>query len=174
MPGVSPKFSLAVAQHKAGNYRQAESIYRQLLAGDPRDPNPADALHLLGLIASESGQHEAAAALIVKAIHLRGPEPVYCSNLGVALSRQGKQDEAIACYRQALRGRPGDAKTHACLGRSPKPFVTAPAWPLTPLIPISIWGTPCTLRDSTKKPRKAISAPSRAVPTTPKLPITWA
>ena len=118
MPGVSPKFSLAVAQHKAGNYRQAESIYRQLLAGDPRDPNRADALHLLGLIASEAGQHEAAAALIVKAIHLRGPEPVYCSNLGVALSRQGKQEEAIACYRQALRMLPGDAKTHARLGRS--------------------------------------------------------
>ena len=75
MPGVSPKFSLAVAQHQAGNYRQAERIYRQLLAGDPGDPHRADALHLLGLIASEAGQHEAAAALIVKAIHLHENSP---------------------------------------------------------------------------------------------------
>ena len=120
MPGVSPKFSFAVAQHRAGNYRQAESIYCEVLARDPRgrDPNHADALHLLGLIASEAGQHDAAAALIVKAIRIRGPEPVFCANLGVALSRQGKLDEAVACYRQALHGAPNDAKTYARLGRA--------------------------------------------------------
>ncbi len=120
MPGVSPKFSFAVAQHKAGNFQQAESIYREMLVQDPqgRDPNHADALHLLGLIASESGQHDAAAALIVRAIQMHGPKAVYCSNLGVALGRQGKLDEAVACYRQALQAAPEDAKTYARLGRT--------------------------------------------------------
>src|SRR3954471_23471761 len=96
MPGVSSKFAFAVAQHRSGNFQQAEAIYRDLVARDPhaRDPNHADALHLLGLIASEGGSHGAAAALIVRAIHLQGPKAVYCSNLGVALSRQGKPDEA--------------------------------------------------------------------------------
>jgi len=35
MPGVSPRFAFAVAQHRSGNYQQAESVYRELLAGDP-------------------------------------------------------------------------------------------------------------------------------------------
>jgi tetratricopeptide (TPR) repeat protein len=120
MPGVSPRFAFAVAQHRSGNYQQAESVYRELLAGDPhgRDPNHADVLHLLGLIASEAGQHDAAAALIVRAIQMQGPKSVYCSNLGVALGRQGKLDEAVACYKQALRAAPGDANTHARLGRA--------------------------------------------------------
>src|SRR5258706_4623347 len=120
MPGVSPKFAFAVAQHRSGNYHQAESIYRDMLTHDPygKDPNHADALHLLGLISSEAGQHVTAAALIVRAIQMQGPKPVYCSNMGVALSRQGKLDEAIACYKQALRAAPGDANTYARLGRT--------------------------------------------------------
>jgi tetratricopeptide (TPR) repeat protein len=120
MPSVSPKFSVAVAQHRAGNYRQAESIYRDLIARDPhrRDPHHADALHLLGLIASEAGRHDAASAFIVKAIQLGGAIPLYCANLGVALYRQGKVEQAIACYRQALKGDPLDSRTHARLGRA--------------------------------------------------------
>ena len=75
MPGVYPKFSYAVAQHRAGNFQQAECIYRAVIAADPggRDPHHADALHLLGLIASETGQHQAATALIVQAIQVGGP-----------------------------------------------------------------------------------------------------
>jgi len=117
MPVVSPNFSLAVAQHRAGNLGQAEIIYREVIARDPdrNDPHHADALHLLGLIASEAGCHEAAGELIARAIGLGGPAPVYCVNLGIALSRQGKLSEAIACFRQALKGNP-DGKTYARLG----------------------------------------------------------
>lgn len=115
MPGVQSDFAQALARHRAGELQQAEAIYRAVLA---RDPQHADALHLLGLIASENGNHDTAAALIVRAIQLQGPEPVYCSNLGVALSREGKFDQAIACYRQALRGNPSDAETWARLGRA--------------------------------------------------------
>jgi Flp pilus assembly protein TadD len=65
MPVVSPKFLFAVAQHQSGALASAEAIYREVIAADPNHP---DALHLLGLIASEAGRHETAAALIVKAI----------------------------------------------------------------------------------------------------------
>lgn len=118
MPVVSPRFSAAIAQHQAGNYAQAEKVYRELIAGDPdrADPHHADALHLLGLIASEVGRHNTAAALIARAIELAGPAPVYCANLGIALFRQGKVRQAIACYRQALKGNASDAVTYARLG----------------------------------------------------------
>jgi tetratricopeptide (TPR) repeat protein len=115
MPGVQSDFAQALARHRAGELQKAEDIYRAVLA---RNPQHADALHLLGLIASENGNHQTAAALIVRAIQLQGPEPVYCANLGVALSREGKFEQAIACYRQALRGNPSDAETWARLGRA--------------------------------------------------------
>ncbi|MGH9663569.1 MAG: tetratricopeptide repeat protein [Bryobacteraceae bacterium] len=115
MPGVQSDFAQALARHREWELQQAEAIYRAVLA---RDPRHADALHLLGLIASENGNHQTAAALIVRAIQLQGPEPVYCANLGVALSREGKFDQAIACYRQALRSNPSDAETWARLGRA--------------------------------------------------------
>src|ERR1700686_4494584 len=118
MPDVSPKFGFAVAQHRAGNFDQAEAIYREVIERDPNgtDPHRADALHLLGLIAFEAGYHEAAGALIAAAIEIGGPAPVYCANLGIALGRQGKLNEAIACFRQALKGNPDDGKTSARLG----------------------------------------------------------
>ncbi len=74
--------------------------------------NQADALHLRGLIASETGEHEVAAALIAQAIKLRGPEPAYCVNLAGVLTRQGKLDQAVACYLQALRSSPHESRIH--------------------------------------------------------------
>ena len=120
MPGVYSKFAFAVAQHRAGNFQEAESIYRAVIAADPggRDPHHADALHLLGVIASEAGQHQAATALIVRAIQVGGPSAMYCSNLGVALSRQGRPDQAVACFRQALQADSADARTHSRLGQA--------------------------------------------------------
>lgn len=83
-------------------------IDRRVPARIPEDP---DTLHLLGLIASETGDQNLAAALIVRAIRARGPEPAFCANLGLVLHRDGRIQEAVACYRQALQGNPHD--THA-------------------------------------------------------------
>jgi tetratricopeptide (TPR) repeat protein len=118
MPDVSPRFSFAVAQHRAGNFGQAEAIYREIIERDPKgtDPRHADALHLLGLIAFEGGFHQVAGALIAAAIEIGGPAPMYCANLGIAFGRQGKLNEAIACFRQALKGNPNDGNINARLG----------------------------------------------------------
>src|SRR5438552_17138429 len=89
-------------------------MYRRILA---LEPSHADSLHLLGLIASEAGQHETAAVLIARAIQVAGPLAPYCSNLGLVFSRMHKNDQAIACYRQALKSDPYDAPTHGRLGR---------------------------------------------------------
>lgn len=40
------------------------------------------------------------------------------TNLGAQLRRQGKQDEAIACYRQALEIDPTFAMAHSNLGNA--------------------------------------------------------
>jgi Flp pilus assembly protein TadD len=62
----------ALQHHKSGRLIEAESIYREILAVSPRD---ADSLHLLGLIAYEWGNFDAAAELMrmAIAIHANGP-----------------------------------------------------------------------------------------------------
>ncbi|MEO7145607.1 MAG: tetratricopeptide repeat protein [Bryobacteraceae bacterium] len=115
MRNVSSDFAQALLRHRSGELQQAAAIYRAVLE---REPHHADALHLLGVIASENGEHRIATALIVRAIQIRGPEPVYCANLGVALSRDKQFESAAVCYQQALRGNPSDAQTWARLGRA--------------------------------------------------------
>ena len=55
----------ALAKHQSGALVQARALYTRILE---RNPEHADALHFLGLIAHETGQQAAAAELIRKAI----------------------------------------------------------------------------------------------------------
>src|SRR6187397_1760616 len=69
---IQDALQLALRHHRANDLPHAESIYRQILAIDPNNP---DALHLLGVIASESGRPDAAADLISRAVAIRGDVP---------------------------------------------------------------------------------------------------
>ena len=60
-----PNLENAVTLHQSGQLSQAEAIYRQLLGIDPTN---ADALHLLGVIAHQTGNHKSAVASYDKAI----------------------------------------------------------------------------------------------------------
>jgi tetratricopeptide (TPR) repeat protein len=103
----------AVQHLQAGELQIAEQIYRQILAVDP---DQADALHLLGVIAFQMGKHEFAIKYISRAIDLDGTESAFHSNLGNAFKAQGKLDEAVASYRRALELRPDDAGAYNNLG----------------------------------------------------------
>ena len=59
---------LAVQHHTAGEFTQAESIYRQILEAHPDQPQ---ALHLLGVIAHQRGENEQAVTLIEKALSIK-------------------------------------------------------------------------------------------------------
>ena len=110
---LQDKIGLALQHHRAGRLAEAEALYRQVLAIDPRH---ADGLHLLGIIADQAGRHDAAAALIRQAIAVAGERPHFHVHLGRALKAQGELDEAIACYRRALVLNPGFAEAHSGLG----------------------------------------------------------
>lgn len=103
----------ALEHHRAGRLQQAEAIYRDLLAREPNDP---DALHLLGVIAHQLGQHKTAVALIERATGVNPNVPDYHNNLGQALSALQRLDAAVAAYEQALALRPDYAETHNNLG----------------------------------------------------------
>jgi tetratricopeptide (TPR) repeat protein len=103
----------ALSHHQAGRLPDAERLYRQILALDPRHP---DSLHLLGVLAHQTGHHEAAIAMIEQAIAGNAEEPSFYSHLGLALQALGRMDEAAVHYRRALALKPNFAEAHNNLG----------------------------------------------------------
>lgn len=100
--------ALAVAHHRAGELAEAEQLYRRILSDHPRH---ADALHLLGLVYSDSGLHDAALPCLVRAIEASPQHAVFYSDLGLALDRAGRAREAIVACCKALELAPGDSRT---------------------------------------------------------------
>jgi predicted O-linked N-acetylglucosamine transferase (SPINDLY family) len=117
MATVPEAFAIAIQHHQGGRLQAAEKIYRQILAVEP---NHADALHLLGVIASQAGQHAAAVEFIERAIALQGQAAFYHNNLGEAYRGMRRHAEAVACYRRALEIRPAYAEAQSNLGNALK------------------------------------------------------
>src|SRR5262245_8821949 len=107
---VDPELIAALEHHKAGRQDSAEQCYRRVLA---RDPNQADALHLLGLIVFQKGQQAEALNLIGRAIELKESRSDFYNNLGNVLTQYGRIDEAIAAFRRALELKPEDANVRS-------------------------------------------------------------
>ena len=65
--GVQPRtstdqmFNLAVQQHRAGRLSEAEDLYREILA---REPKHADSLNSFGILAHQCGRSDLALDLI--------------------------------------------------------------------------------------------------------------
>jgi predicted O-linked N-acetylglucosamine transferase (SPINDLY family) len=100
--------------HAAGDLPRAEHLYRQLLAANPNDP---ETLNLLGMLAQQTGHHQAAAQLIGRAVELLPTAPELHTNLGVTLAALGDPDRAAACYRTALSLAPNYSPAHNNIGQ---------------------------------------------------------
>jgi tetratricopeptide (TPR) repeat protein len=103
---VSPAahlFAAAVRALGAGQRAEAERHCRDLLR---LDPNHADALHLLGILACQAGQHEAGAEHLRRALTLDPRNPDCHFNLAFALRALGRLDDAAAHFGEAAALRP--------------------------------------------------------------------
>jgi protein O-GlcNAc transferase len=107
----------ALALHQAGRLNEAEALYRQILQTDPEQP---DALHLLGIIALQSGHNDKAVGYLGKAVKYHPQVPDYHYNLGLALAGLGKPVEAAHHFRQATALKPDFAEAHNNLGNALK------------------------------------------------------
>ena len=94
-----PNLENAVALHQKGQLGQAEAIYQQLLEIEPRN---AEALHLLGVIAFQTGSHQSSVDMIDQAIEINSNVASYHSNRGNALKGLKQLDAAVASYDMAV------------------------------------------------------------------------
>jgi predicted O-linked N-acetylglucosamine transferase (SPINDLY family) len=117
MATISEALAIAIQHHQAGRLQAAEHIYRQILQVEP---NYADAIHLLGVIAHQAGKHEVAVEYIGRAIGLKGNVAAFHNNLGEVYLALGRIPEAVASYRRALDLKPDEAEGHYNLGNALK------------------------------------------------------
>src|SRR5438876_4197468 len=99
MAMISEALANAVQHQQAGRLQAAEQIYRQILAVEPND---ADALHLVGVLALQAGMPVVAVEHITRAISVKENEAVFHYTLGEAYHALGNLNAAIACYRRTL------------------------------------------------------------------------
>ena len=100
-------------QHVAGELESAERAYREILDADPNHP---DALHLLGVVAHQSGRDEEAVGLLTQATAAKPGFTKAFNNLGSALHRLGRLDEARVAFGRAIALDPDFADVHFNLG----------------------------------------------------------
>ncbi|HEY1858237.1 tetratricopeptide repeat protein [Acidocella sp.] len=108
-------FEAGLRHHQVGQLAEAERFYRQVLAIDALH---ADALHLLGVIANQTGRNDMAVEIIGKAIKINPTAGDYHYNLGTILINLGRLDEAVVAYNNAIRCRPDYAEAHSNLGNA--------------------------------------------------------
>jgi tetratricopeptide (TPR) repeat protein len=113
VPTVSTLLAQAFREHQTGKLEEAKQLYLQVLAIDVRH---AKSLYGLGLIALETGNYDAAARMIERAIASNGNDAAFHASHGAALRPQGKNDEALAAYRRAIALRPDFEEAHFNLG----------------------------------------------------------
>jgi Tfp pilus assembly protein PilF len=110
---IDAHFQSGVRLHGAGRLQEAEQVYRQIIAANP---GHADSLHMLGVIASQCGQPEAAVACIDRAIALKPSAALYHVNRASALLALGQLDAAEQGCREALRLKRNCAEAYQVLG----------------------------------------------------------
>lgn len=105
----------ALQHHRAGRLKRAKRLYGRILKSEPAQ---ADALHYLGVIADQAGDHEKAVELIRRAIAGDPENAEAYNNLGAALKHLGRVEEGAAAYAKAVELWPDYAEAHNNLGNT--------------------------------------------------------
>jgi predicted O-linked N-acetylglucosamine transferase (SPINDLY family) len=113
MATIADVLAMGVRNHQTGNLSQAEQLYRQVLQANPAHPH---ALYLLGMLALQVGQSQAAVDLLGRAVALAPHVPEFHATLAAAYATLGRTEEAIASCRQVLALRPDSPDAHFNLG----------------------------------------------------------
>jgi tetratricopeptide (TPR) repeat protein len=98
-PQLTQLLAKGLALHESGELAAAQACYSDILLVDP---DHAEALHLLGVIAQQNGNYVQSEHLIRSAIARNPAAADYHNNLGNTYRLQGDLPRAISSYRQAI------------------------------------------------------------------------
>lgn len=110
---IKAAFDEAVKLHQGRRLVEAEDIYRRILAAQP---GHAGALHLLGVVDIQRGQHASAIERIGAALEINPRAAPFHGNYATALQALRRFDEAEKHYREAVRLDANYADAHNNLG----------------------------------------------------------
>jgi len=100
---MSDMLQRGIWNHQNGRLQEAERLYRQVLEQDEKN---ADALHLLGIVHHQRGDHSRAVDLIEQAIASQPNQAAFHCNIAEAYRSLRQLDKAVASCREALRINP--------------------------------------------------------------------
>jgi superkiller protein 3 len=111
----SLRLRLGAAYMKAARYKEAEEVFRDLIAKG--DPEPTSAIGLAQVLMRE-GRPEEAATVLDEAQKRLGPTFLVTYFRGIMLSRAGKPQKALQPLREAVRLNPHSAVAYQWLGKA--------------------------------------------------------
>jgi tetratricopeptide (TPR) repeat protein len=97
---MNDMLTAALELHQSGKLEPAAQLYQKILFQE-RDNAPA--LHLLGVLHNQQGQHARAVEEIGRAVALQPNVPAFHANLAEAYRALGQFERAAGCCRMALR-----------------------------------------------------------------------
>ncbi|MEY4565772.1 MAG: hypothetical protein RLY14_742 [Planctomycetota bacterium] len=97
------------ALHQQKKLDQAEALYRQALAAEPKNAN---AYCYLGILLHDRNQFQASIAAYQEAIKIQSQFPIAWNNLGNSLRQAGQPEAAEIAFQQALTQKPDYVNAH--------------------------------------------------------------
>jgi tetratricopeptide (TPR) repeat protein len=109
------RLRLGAAYTKAARYKEAEEVFRDLIAKG--DPEPTSAIGLAQVLMLE-GRPEDAAEVLAEAQERLGPSFLLAYFRGIMLGRTARSEEAVQQLREAVRLNPQSADARQWLGKA--------------------------------------------------------
>ena len=103
------------AHHQQGQWDLAAARYREII---DRQPRSFEALHLLGLLALQTGDAANAVTWLQRAARVNPADAATQSLIGVALQSSGQPAASIEFFERAARLQPKNAEFHYNLGKA--------------------------------------------------------
>ena len=112
---LQSQFESGLKHHKAGNLQKARQFYLKVLKSNPRHN---DARHMLGLLANQNGDFTTAIKHLSLALDDNRDSPALLTNFGNALQANGRLEEAIQAFQNAIHIDPAFSLAHNNLGNA--------------------------------------------------------
>ena len=112
-PSTPQSLNLAIEHHQAGRLREAETIYRELIATKPLQ---SDALYLLAVLENSKGNNRAAIDLLKQFLTIKPGFPKAHEVQALAHLAMNDFSSATASFERAITLAPNIAETHINLG----------------------------------------------------------